>query len=83
MSDLMDIITVLSMTGIQFFIATHSYYVIKKLHINATKNKISMPIISFLNEDIEYGNLLNGMPENCIIDESVRLYEEEIEVAFQ
>ena len=82
-SDLMDIITVLSMTGIQFFIATHSYYVIKKLHINATKNKISMPIISFLNEDIEYGNLLNGMPENCIIDESVRLYEEEIEVAFQ
>lgn len=82
-SDLMDIITVLSKTGIQFFIATHSYYVITKLLINATKNKISMPILSFLNENIEYGNLLNGMPENLIIDESVRLYEEEVEVAFQ
>ncbi len=79
----MDIITILSKTGIQFFIATHSYYVIAKLLINATKNKISMPILSFLNENIEYGNLLNGMPENLIIDESVRLYEEEIEVSFQ
>ena len=82
-SDLIDIITLLSKVEIQFFIATHSNFVITKLLINATKNKISIPIISFLNENIEYGNLLNGMPENLIIDESVRLYEEEVEVAFQ
>ena len=84
-SDLMDIITVLSKTGIQFFIATHSYFVIKKLFINAMKENLSIPILSLSSDEkeIKYNNLLDGMPKNSIIKESVRLYKEEIGVALR
>ena len=58
------IIYELSKTGLQFFIASHSYFVIKALYLMAKRDP--------------YDNLLHGIPENSIIDESVRLYEEEI-----
>lgn len=82
-SELMDIITLLAGCGIQFFIATHSYFVIKKMLIIALKNKMSIPVLSLSDDGVRYENLANGMPQNTIIDESVKLYEEEIEVAFQ
>ena len=65
--------------GIQIFIASHSYFVIKKLYLNALKRKSSIPCISMSKENgIQYYDLLDGMPDNSIINESVRLYEEEI-----
>ncbi|OUM97405.1 MAG: ATPase [Thermobacillus sp. ZCTH02-B1] len=81
-SSFMDIIFLLAQGGIQFFLASHSYFVIKKLHLIAMKNRISIPVIS-LNADPErepdYDDLLFGMPANSIIDESIRLYEEEMD----
>ena len=80
-SEFLDIIDKIAFDmGIQVFIASHSYFVIKKLYINALKRNESVVCIS-LKEDgaIEYSDLLDGMPENSIINESVRLYEEEIE----
>ena len=72
----------LSKSGIQFFIATHSYFVIKKLCILAQKHKFSIPLLSLEKEVLPvYANLIDGMPENSIVEESVRLYEEEINVA--
>lgn len=44
-SSFMDIILSLAKVGIQIFIATHSYFVIKKLYLLARQNKISIPII--------------------------------------
>ena len=69
-----------SKMGIQFFIATHSYFVIKKLALIAMKNPGLVTCIS-LHKDaaIEYHDLHDGMPENSIIDTSIRLYEQEIE----
>jgi hypothetical protein len=63
----------------QFFIASHSYFVIKKLYLMAKQEKMSIPVISF-NEDgtNEIADLKDGMPENKIIEESVKLYEEEL-----
>ncbi len=61
------------------FIASHSYFVIKKLYLNALKRRRSIPCISMLNGSVGYFDLLDGMPENAIINESVRLYEEELE----
>lgn len=77
--DLLDIIGVLAKYGMQFFIASHSYFVIKKLCLMAQKEKISIPVISF-NQDgtNNISNLEDGMPENAIIDESVNLYEQEL-----
>lgn len=79
-SEFLDIIDIIAFDmGIQVFIASHSYFVIKKLYINALKRKKSIPCISFSKgEPVQYNDLLNGMPENSIIKESVRLYEEEI-----
>lgn len=78
---LLDIITILADSGIQFFIATHSYYVIKKLLLIAMNNK--SPVPTFMAR--ENGSweqsclLLDGLPENEIINESIRLFEEEYE----
>ena len=79
-SDFLDIIDVIAYEmGIQVFIASHSYFVIKKLYLNALKRKQSVPCISLSKEQgIQYFDMLDGMPENSIINESVRLYEEEI-----
>ena len=68
----------LSELGIQFFIATHSYFVIKKLYIIAQKNHCSIPVFSFHGHEVTNGDLAKVMPKNDIIDESVKLYEEEI-----
>lgn len=79
-SDFLDIIDIIAFDmGIQVFIASHSYFVIKKLYLNALKRNTSIPCISMSkNSHIQYFDMLNGMPENSIINESVRLYEEEI-----
>ena len=78
-SKFMDIIYTLSEIGIQFFIATHSYFVIKKMYLLAHQHGISVPILSMEEENgwNQY-DLKEEMPDNPIIAESVRLYQEEV-----
>ncbi|MDD2967225.1 MAG: AAA family ATPase [Desulfovibrionaceae bacterium] len=76
-----DILALLARSGMQVFIASHSYFVIKKLFILAQKNKQSIPVLSLNKEETQYADMLNGMPKSTIIEESIRLYEEEIEVS--
>lgn len=65
--------------GIQFFISTHSYFVIKKLYLIALKRRGSVKCISLhKNSPPVISELSQGMPQNSIIDASVRLYEEEM-----
>lgn len=82
-SQLLDIIAVLADKGIQFFIASHSYFVIKKLFLIAQEKQLSIPVMSSVNDEWNKSDLLTEMPANPIIDESVRLYKEEIELAFK
>lgn len=70
-----------SKLGIQVFMSTHSYFVIKKLCLLARKYNESIPVVMSKKEkgsDI-WGqeNLQDGMPDNEIIGESIRLFEEE------
>jgi AAA15 family ATPase/GTPase len=75
----MGILVKLAKAGLQIFISSHSYFVIKKLYILAHKEKMSIPVISFEgNGEVAISDLLMGMPDNPIIDESINLYEEEI-----
>lgn len=76
--EFMEIIYSLSELGIQFFIATHSYFVIKKLYILAKRNKMSIPVLSFVGNDYVIANMQDGMPDNPIVNESINLYMEEI-----
>lgn len=78
---LLDIITRLGKAGLQFFIASHSYFVIKKLYLIALQNEMDIPVISFQNDpelSIVIDNLKEGMPKNQIIDESIELYTQEL-----
>ena len=68
--------------GVQVFIASHSYFVIKKLRILAMRRKQSMPCISLSEDGTQYFDLSVGMPDNSIIRESVRLYDEELNEVF-
>lgn len=79
-SDFMEIIRMLAEVGIQIFIATHSYFVIKKLYLISQKNRVSIPLLSLgeNNEENFQSDLLQGMPSNPIINESIALYKEEI-----
>jgi len=83
-SKFLDIIAMLAECGIQFFMATHSYFVIKKLFLIAQKNdKLLIPIISVKDDSWDIANLREGLPDNPIIDESIQLYKEEVELALQ
>ena len=69
--------------GIQFFLASHSYFVVKKLFLIAQEKNFSIPVISATEisaTEVEWqvDDLLDGMPDNPIISESIRLYREEV-----
>lgn len=85
-SKLLDIIAILANHGIQFFMASHSYFVINKLFLIAQEQKeqkLSIPVLSKVDNMWQQYDLLNEMPKNPIIDESIRLYEEEVDLAFK
>lgn len=82
-SQLLDIIAALANQGIQFFLASHSYFVVKKLFLIAQEQKISIPVLSYQDNEWVQSDLLDEMPDNPIIDESIRLYEEEVDLAFK
>lgn len=72
----------LAQAGAQVFMASHSYFVIKKLQLLAKRHGEAVGYCSLRRDNgsvsAEVGDLLEGMPDNPIIDESIRLYEEEV-----
>ncbi|MDO4510957.1 MAG: AAA family ATPase [Bacteroidales bacterium] len=75
---LLDAILILAKSGVQFFIASHSYFVIKRLYIMAHRQQMSVPVLSFDQGECSVGDLQNEMPQNPIIAESINLYKDEI-----
>ncbi len=64
--------------GIQVFISTHSYFVIKKLFLIALKHPGEVTCISLTKDkEPQICNLSEGMPENSIIQASIDLYKQE------
>lgn len=76
----LDIVGLLSQQGIQFFIATHSYFVIKKLYLIALQGNVPLPVFT-LNQTQGWRQdaLEDGIPDNGIINESIRLFDQELE----
>ncbi len=73
-----EMLNKISKQGIQIFIATHSYFVIKKLILIAQKSNKSISVVSLSKKEIIYDDLKGGFPDNPIINTSIALYEEEI-----
>jgi len=82
-SDLMDIVEMLAVQGIQFFMASHSYFIVKKLHLQAQQSSCSFRLIHITDQGWVTADLRDGMPENTIIEESIRLYKEEVDLALR
>lgn len=80
LSEFMEILFGLSKLGMQIFLATHSYFVVKKLYIIAQREATSIPIISFERDATTVSDLKEGLPDNPIITESINLYKEEVEL---
>ena len=83
-TQLLDIVTALAECGVQVFLASHSYFVVKKLFLIAQQKNMSIPVLSAHDDgDWRAENLQEGMPDNSIVNESIRLYKEEVELVFQ
>ena len=80
-SKLLDIVAALADVGIQFVLATHSYFVVKKLFLVAQEKGMSIPVLSADGAAWRSADMKDGMPDNPIIAESIRLYEEEVSLA--
>lgn len=76
----LEIIASLAMRGIQFFISSHSYFVVKNLHLIAKKHTLSIPVLSGESEGWPVDNMLSGMPDNPVINEVSALYRQEIDL---
>jgi len=83
LSKLLDIVAMLAERGIQFFMASHSYFVVKKLFLIAQEKGLSIPVISAYDTGWHSADLKDGMPDNPIINESIRLYEQEVNLALK
>ena len=81
-SQLLDIVAMLAERGIQFFMASHSYFVVE-LFLIAQERGWSIPVISAADGTWVCDDLKNGMPDNPIIAESIRLYQQEVELALK
>ncbi|MGN0874712.1 MAG: AAA family ATPase, partial [Akkermansia sp.] len=86
-SRFMEAIFRMTQEGIQFFMATHSYFVVKKLENIARKHGESIPVFSYQPDDDGVtrwvsGDMQEGLENNPIILESVNLYREDLESFF-
>ncbi len=80
---LAEMIVLMSKAGVQIFITTHNYFLIKQLAIIAKRDSTDINCFS-LNKvpekPISYvlSNMKEGLPENQIIDEALAMFNEEI-----
>jgi AAA15 family ATPase/GTPase len=77
---LLEIVALLAERGIQFFMASHSYFVVKKLLLIAMEKNLSIPVISFEEDRWNIADLREGMPSNSIIQASIDLYMKEVQL---
>ncbi len=83
---LCDMLFSLSQVGVQIYLATHSYFVLKQFEILARKHQESIQLCCLeKSEDIsiKFRDLKEGMPDNPIIDASIKLYEEDVRLDLQ
>lgn len=79
---LLGILAHLVNSGVQVVMATHSYFVLKKLMVMARSRDESVPVLSLPGPEggaPVQADLREGMPENPIVDVSIQLYEQELD----
>ena len=83
---MVEMLVAMSKAGVQIFIASHSYFVIKQLSICSKREKLNISCWNMSRENGKlvqnsYHNLINGvLPSNSIIDEALKMFDEEINI---
>ena len=80
---LVRMLALMARKGIQVFITTHNYFTLKQMQIESRKHAMDVMCCSLsrnkANEvEATFVNLLDRMPENDIIEESLSMYDEDI-----
>ena len=77
----------LSQAGVQVYLATHSYFVIKQFELLARKHKEKIQICSLQKSESvikpRFRDLQEGLPDNPIIDVSIKLYEDDVRLCLE
>jgi len=85
--ELLNVLFLLSQSGVQLFISTHNFFVIKELELIARKSNTTINCCSLIKENDriipKLSDLKNGMPSNPIIDAAVAIFEDEVELNFK
>lgn len=74
--------------GVQLFIATHSYVVLKKLELLAREHDVAVPICVLRHDEdgaveSEISDLRDRIPPNPIVDASMELFNQDIKLSAQ
>ncbi len=68
--------------GVQIFLTTHNYFIIKQLYICARKENTSIFCFSLLNDqehiNTHFADLKESMPCNPIVDEALDMFDEDV-----
>jgi len=83
--ELVEMLMLMAKAGIQIFIATHNYFVLKQIYLSSRKEDVQTNCYSLSREkgkSIEYSlfNLKNEFPDNPISNEAIRMSDEEVKL---
>ncbi len=70
--------------GVQIFLTTHSYFLLKRLEQLANKDQTNHTVLDLRRENNRIHSqssfLCDGLPDNPIIQQSLKLYQEDIDL---
>ncbi|GAA0880111.1 AAA family ATPase [Algoriphagus jejuensis] len=83
--ELVEMLMLMAKAGIQIFIATHNYFVLKQMHLSARRDNVETKCYSLdrkKGKSVEFKiyDLKKEFPENPISDEAIRMSDEEVKL---
>ena len=83
---MVEMLVAMSKAGVQVFLASHSYFMIKQLANCAKRDELNVSCWNLKREtgkpvSSSFHNLIDGvLPANTIIEEAIKMYDEEINI---
>lgn len=82
---LAEMLMLMAKSGIQIFVATHNYFVLKQMHLAARRDNVAVNCYSLRREkgksvEFEVFDLKASFPENPISSEAIKMADEEVKL---
>ena len=82
--ELVEMLMLMAKAGVQIFIATHNYFVLKQMHLSAQKYEIATNCYTLCKEkgsksvSVSVSDLQQDFPENEISEEAIKMADDEV-----